>query len=55
MKENLYTDKKMNILINKIGLSYENAQFCYDKSKKYSIWLGNQVFKNLYLYLILTD
>ena len=45
MKENLYTDKKMNILINKIGLSNENAQFCYDKSKKYSVWLGNQVLK----------
>jgi len=43
MKENLYTDKRMNILINKIGLSKEMASLCYEKSKKYCIWLGNQV------------
>lgn len=45
MKENLYTDKRMNILINKIGLSKEMASLCYEKSKKYCIWLGNQVIK----------
>jgi hypothetical protein len=46
MKENIYTDKKMNILVNKVGLSKDIAQKCYNKSKKYCVWIGNQVLKS---------
>jgi hypothetical protein len=38
-----YQDKRMNIMVNKIGLSEENALWCIEKSKKYSIWLANQM------------
>ncbi len=38
-----YQDKRMNIMVNKIGLSEEKALWCIDKSKKYAIWLANQM------------
>ena len=42
----VYTDKKMNIMVNKIGLDEKLADLCLQKSKKYSIWLANQVVKS---------
>lgn len=36
----------MNIMVNKIGLDEKLANLCYQKSKKYSVWLANQVIKN---------
>ena len=38
-----YQDKRMNIMVNKIGLSEEKALWCISKSKKYAIWLANQM------------
>jgi hypothetical protein len=38
-----YTDKRMNIIVNKIGLTEEEALFCIEKHKKYAIWLANQI------------
>lgn len=38
-----YQDKRMNIIVNKIGLSEEVAEWCVSKSKKYSIWIANQL------------
>lgn len=38
-----YQDKRMNIIVNKIGLSEEVAEWCISKSKKYSIWIANQL------------
>lgn len=37
-----YQDKRMNIMVNKIGLSEKDAEWCLSKHKKYSIWLANQ-------------
>ena len=38
-----YTDKRMNIIVNKIELTEEEALFCIEKHKKYAIWLANQI------------
>jgi hypothetical protein len=43
-----YQDKRMNIMVNKIGLSERQAEWCLSKHKKYCIWLANQFkFVNL--------
>lgn len=41
-----FKDKRMNIIVNKIGLSEEVAISLINKSKKYCIWLANQVKLN---------
>ena len=46
MSNKSYKDKRMNIIVNKIGLSEENALWCIDKDKKYAIWLANQIKNN---------
>ena len=38
-----YADKRMNIIVNKIGLTEKEAFFCVEKHKKYAIWLANQI------------
>ena len=46
MSNKSYKDKRMNIIVNKIGLSEENALWCIEKDKKYAIWLANQIKNN---------
>ena len=46
MSNKTYKDKRMNIMVNKIGLSEENALWCIEKDKKYAIWLANQIKNN---------
>ena len=47
--EKRFQDKRMNIMVNKIGLPEIVAEWCLSKSKKYSIWLANQIGdKNCY-------
>jgi hypothetical protein len=41
-----FKDKRMNIIVNKIGLSEEVAISLINKSKKYCVWLANQVKLN---------
>ena len=41
--EKRFQDKRMNIMVNKIGLPEIVAEWCLSKSKKYSIWLANQI------------
>lgn len=42
-----FEDKRINIIVNKIGLSQDIANFCIAKSKKYAIWLANQIKNNI--------
>tara|TARA_Y100000389_G_C17464356_1_gene524268 strand:- start:3397 stop:4431 length:1035 start_codon:yes stop_codon:yes gene_type:complete len=43
MNTNKFKDKRMNIMVNKIGLSEKKATWCLEKDKKYSIWIANQL------------
>lgn len=38
-----FTDKRVNIIVNKIGLTEEQANYCVKKHKKYAIWFANQI------------
>ena len=38
MNTNKFKDKRMNIMVNKIGLSEKKATWCLEKDKKYYIW-----------------
>lgn len=46
MNTNKFKDKRMNIMVNKIGLSEKKATWCLEKDKKYSIWIANQLKDN---------
>ena len=43
MNTNKFKDKRMNIMVNKIGLSEKKATWCLEKDKKYYIWIANQL------------
>tara|TARA_R110001606_G_scaffold32400_4_gene98138 strand:+ start:1081 stop:2136 length:1056 start_codon:yes stop_codon:yes gene_type:complete len=38
-----FQDKRMNIMVNKIGLPEKVAEWCLSKSKKYCVWVANQI------------
>lgn len=38
-----FQDKRMNIMVNKIGLPEKVAEWCLSKSKKYCLWIANQI------------
>lgn len=40
-----FQDKRMNTMVNKIGLPENLAEWCLEKNKKYSIWIANQLIK----------
>mgnify|MGYP001299013988 FL=1 len=44
--EKKFQDKRMNIMVNKIGLPELVAEWCVNKSKKYAIWIANQIRNN---------
>ena len=43
MSELKYTDKRINVIVGKLGLSEEQAIYCIGKHKKYAIWIANQI------------
>jgi acetyltransferase-like isoleucine patch superfamily enzyme len=43
MSELKYTDKRINVIVGKVGLSEEQAIYCIGKHKKYAIWIANQI------------
>ncbi len=43
MSELKYTDKRIGVIVGKIGLSEEQAIYCIGKHKKYAIWIANQI------------
>lgn len=43
MSELKYTDKRISVIVGKVGLSEEQAIYCIGKHKKYSIWIANQI------------
>ncbi len=51
-----YTDKRINIIVGKVGLSEEQAIYCVGKHKKYAIWIANQIKEfNLNINCVETD
>lgn len=42
----MFKDKRMNIMVNKVGLTEEQANWCTSIHKKYSIWIANQIKEN---------
>ena len=38
-----FQDKRMNIMVNKIGIKEPIAEWCLSKSKKYCLWIANQI------------
>lgn len=47
-KENdsMFKDRRLNIIVNKIGLSEQEADWCIKLHKKYCIWIANQLKEN---------
>lgn len=43
MSELKYTDKRINIIVGKVGLTESQAIYCIGKHKKYAIWIANQI------------
>jgi len=43
MEVKRFKDKRMNIMVNKIGLPEKVAEWCLSKSKKYCLWIANQI------------
>lgn len=43
MEVKRFKDKRMNIMVNKIGLPEKVAEWCLTKSKKYCLWIANQI------------
>jgi hypothetical protein len=43
MSELKYTDNRINVIIEKIGLTEKQAVYCVGKHKKYAIWIANQI------------
>jgi len=44
--KSMFKDKRMNILVGKIGLTEQEANWCINIHKKYAIWIGNEIIKN---------
>jgi len=42
----MFKDKRMNIIVNKIGLSEQDANWCVNIHKKYAVWIANQLKVN---------
>lgn len=43
MSELKYTDKRINVIVGKVGLTESQAVYCIGKHKKYAIWIANQI------------
>ncbi len=43
METKRFKDKRMNIMVNKMSLPEEVAEWCLSKSKKYCLWIANQI------------
>jgi len=42
----MFKDKRLNIIVNKIGLSEQDANWCISIHKKYCVWIANQIKAN---------
>jgi hypothetical protein len=42
----MFKDRRLNIIVNKIGLSEQDANWCIKLHKKYCIWIANQLKEN---------
>jgi acetyltransferase-like isoleucine patch superfamily enzyme len=43
MSDLKYTDKRINVITGKLGLTESQAVYCIGKHKKYAIWIANQI------------
>lgn len=46
-KKNMFKDRRLNIIVGKIGLSEQDANWCIKLHKKYCIWIANQLKENI--------
>lgn len=45
-KKNMFKDRRLNIIVGKIGLTEQDANWCIKLHKKYCIWIANQIKDN---------